>query len=177
MISVKNEQFRLFWAVVINGGLLAVFYQGQIFETFFSGITTKLALSTAEFLKISGLAATAQGNLILTPGTVYEVSYLCTGFLLIAWLAVFMLASFAPPRFKISGIVIGSLSLLVLNQIRIVHVILVGETDPEMFQLVHDIYWNGALILFVLVFFSIWRRWIPYQKGKTRPEFFRHKMA
>lgn len=168
MSAPGSDRLRLLWALVVYGGVVAVVYREQVLGPLLGTVTAQLALTSAALLQSLGISVTTEGNLLLTSSTMYEISYRCTGVLPISGLMVCILASRAPGRIKAAGIVVGALLLIILNQLRIVHVIMIGSSDPDMFRLAHDVYWNSAMVLSVLMIFAFWKKWARYKGGREQ---------
>lgn len=169
----KTERYRLFLALVVYVAIITVTYREEMVGMLLAGVTAQLAVTTASLLDLFGLAAVTEGNLVvLASGTVFEVSYRCSGFLPITCLIVCILASYARPHAKCTGIVLGILVLLALNQVRVVHLILIHTHHPAWFQIAHNVLWGIAPVVAVLGMFAAWRVWLHQQAGREQRRHF-----
>ncbi len=171
MPVLNTERKRLFLAIGVYAAVIAAAYREEIVGVLLGGVTAQIAVSTAALLKLFGLTAAADGNLVvLASGMTFEVSYRCAGFLPITSLIVCILASHARLAAKITGIAIGVSILLALNQVRILHLILIHANHRAWFQFSHDVLWGSVPIFAVLVIFAGWRvRLQPQASGEGRP--------
>ena len=164
MALLGTERYRILGALAAYVAVLAVVYREEFVGKLLGGATARLADMTAALLELFGLTAVTQGKLIvLASGTTFDVSYRCSGFLPITCLAVCILASRARPAAKLAGIAIGVVVLLALNQVRILHLILIHTNHPAWFQIAHDVLWGSAPVLAVLAVFAGWRVWSRQQ--------------
>lgn len=161
MPTGKTDGGRLLLALAVYTGIVALTYREAVFGPLLAEVTSTLALTTAALLREVGLDAIAEGRtVLLASGTVYDVSYRCTGVLPITCLSVCILASHAGPRAKLAGIGAGTAVLLALNQVRIVHLIWIHEVDTPFFRFAHDVLWGTVPVLAVLGLFAGWRIWL-----------------
>lgn len=158
MPVLSSERWRLFLALAVYATLMAVIYQEEVVGLLLSGATVQLGVTTAALLKLFGLTAVTAGNLVvLASGTTFEISYRCSGFLPATCLIVCILASHGRLAMKFTGIATGVSILLVLNQVRILHLILIHAADPAGFQFAHDVLWGSVPVFAVLGIFAGWR--------------------
>jgi len=156
----RKERRRLGWTLGAFICLLFLIYRASILDALFAGPASAVAQLTVLLLGQGGFAAVSEGNLVVLPsGVIYEISYRCLGILPVSFLAVCILASAGRPSDKLVGIFGGAAVLLSLNQVRIVHLIVLHEASPEAFGLMHDVVWGTVPVLGILLLLSGWRCW------------------
>ncbi|MGB0838617.1 MAG: hypothetical protein ACPGXL_00680 [Chitinophagales bacterium] len=69
---------------------------------------------------------------------------------------------FAPfaSKFKLPGILVGTLFLLSINFIRIVSLYLAGAYYPDYFDLLHEDIWQVGFIMLAIMSWLIWVNWV-----------------
>jgi exosortase/archaeosortase family protein len=83
--------------------------------------------------------------------------------------ALFVAAVLAFPacvRFKLPGVVIGAISLALINLVRIITLFYTGIYFPRAFEIMHVDVWQPIFILLALTFWIFWAWWAT----KPRPE-------
>ena len=159
MAFLGSERGRILGALAGYVAVLAVFYREEFVGRLLAGATAWLAEATAAWLEVFGFSAVTDGKLLTLAGTTFDVSYRCSGFLPITCLAVCILASHGRPAAKLIGIAAGAVFLLALNQVRILHLIVIHTEHRAWFDLAHDVLWGAAPVLAVLAIFALWRHW------------------
>jgi exosortase/archaeosortase family protein len=124
----------------------------QAFERF-----RVLNASSASFLlKCFGFESLSQGVTLFCDGIPISVAKGCDG---TQALSIFVMAVLAFPSgwlAKLTGIVLGSLSILAVNVFRVASLAWVGAKMPEHFVLVHANIWPVAIVFWALFAWSIW---------------------
>ncbi len=70
-----------------------------------------------------------------------------------------MVASPVAWRAKLPGLLIGTVSLLVINLIRIITLFAIGVHFPRAFHLIHFEVWQALFIALAIIFWAIWVQW------------------
>lgn len=70
-----------------------------------------------------------------------------------------------PLRLKWPALIFGSLSLFVLNLVRIISLFLVGVYVPQAFNLMHVQIWQTAFIVLAILAFILWLLWALPRKA------------
>jgi exosortase H (IPTLxxWG-CTERM-specific) len=83
----------------------------------------------------------------------------CTGLFEAVILASAVLAYKATWVERLQGIVFGTLTLYLLNVLRIAFLLIVGRYFPNLFDFAHVYFWQTLLIVFIT---AIWLAWIHY---------------
>ncbi len=73
----------------------------------------------------------------------------------------------APFITKLWGIVIGSITILILNFIRIVSLFFIGIYYPKVFDVMHLDVWQALFILLSLLLFVLWLQWVSQRLRKV----------
>jgi archaeosortase B (VPXXXP-CTERM-specific) len=131
---------------------LSVRYNAQMLR-FMAATASAVGLG----LKVLGQAVTVDGRYISTPGISVEVIEECTGAyeIIIFWAAV--LAYPARWRARVIGLFGGMIALLLINVLRMMLLVAVGNRWPQSFQFMHIYFWQATLILMIV---SVWILWI-----------------
>lgn len=104
------------------------------------------------------------GNILSIPGFAVQVLDMCNGVeaTIILWAA--MLAFPSPLGYKCKGLFIGTLSVHVLNILRIISLLYLGAYQREWFDFVHWYVWDALIMLDIVVVFLAWIRLMPIQE-------------
>lgn len=121
---------------------------------------------TARILAALGEDAVANEAVVSTPRFALEIRRGCDA---VDPISVLIAAIFAFPttlKHQISGVVVGSLWLTLLNMLRIVSLYYVGVHVPAAFDLVHVDIWQPLFLLLAILFWILWvRRLLQKQDG------------
>lgn len=162
-------KFLLIFAI-----LLVVFY---VF-TEFSSIYRKrfvpwhlhsIARVSGYVLAILGQDTTVTGASIFSPRFSVNIVRGCDAVEAIALYVCAVLAFPLPFLKKLSGIIAGTLLLLILNLIRVVSLFLIGTYSTRIFDLMHIDVWQAIFIFFAVVLWILWLLWATRSQVATRP--------
>ncbi|MFE8032070.1 exosortase H [Thiohalocapsa marina] len=105
-------------------------------------------------------------NVLSIPGFAVQILDMCNGVeaTLLMW-AVF-LAFPAPWRYRLLGMLLGTLGVHAVNILRIVSLLYLGVWKPDWFHWVHWYLWDALIMLDILLIFLAWLHWMP--AGKDR---------
>lgn len=67
-------------------------------------------------------------------------------------------------RCKITGIVVGTLGVVLVNLVRIVTLFMVGAYRPHFFTTVHEELWPGLFVIVMILFVAGWTSWTTRKK-------------
>lgn len=149
---------RLALVFVLVFAALRVVYDSARDTAFERVILDTLTVKTSALLlrNVSPIAVEAQGNVLVSPRGQLMVAIGCEGtesiFLLIAAIASFRAAW----RLKLWGILLGTLFVFALNQIRIAGLFLSFIYKPTWFDALHGFLAPTAIVLAAAAFFFIW---------------------
>lgn len=155
----RKVNFRFVAIMAIFMGIVLPIYRDEILGRILAPFSKLTAQIVVILIHWSGQEAVRIATLICHPdGFVYEISYVCTGFLPIAFLIVAILSYSADLRTKALGLAAGVFLLLVFNLMRLVHLFYLGIHKPAVFDLAHSILWHAFMILAVLGLWFGWTR-------------------
>lgn len=76
-----------------------------------------------------------------------------------------ILAFPAPWKYKLWGILVGFLTVQILNLIRIITLFYIGQWNQTYFEWAHLYIWEALIMLDVLIMFLVWLRYSPRPAG------------
>ncbi len=114
------------------------------------------AATTHGILDLIGIAVTRNGAFLTVGMFTAEVVIGCTGLYVFLILLAAVLAFPASVRAKVVGLGCGAALLFVLNQVRMVTLMLVGDAYPSLFDEAHHYVWQGVTIVVTAVFWYLW---------------------
>jgi exosortase H (IPTLxxWG-CTERM-specific) len=139
---------------------LLVFYVVLSTETVTENVVvpfTEGVVKATAFLLIAARQQIAvAGTVIVTPRFALDVHNGCNGIEAIMVLAAAMLAFPATLRSRISGLVVGSIAISILNLIRVGSLVWLGEYHRSLFDFVHVGVWQTLVILAAVSMFVFW---------------------
>jgi exosortase/archaeosortase family protein len=103
-------------------------------------------------------------NVLSIPGFAVQVLDMCNGVEATIFLWAAMIAFPASFLYTLKGIFIGTLTVHVLNIIRIISLLYLGVYKPEWFHWVHWYLWDGLIMLDILIVFLAWIRLMPIRQ-------------
>lgn len=174
------RQFLQRNSVLVNFYLLigiffVIFYALLHWKISYEYIATSLpvvmARNVAWGLRVVGVQAVATGKNVSMPGFSFQIIYHCAG---IFGMGIYAAAVVAyPSRWweKLVGFAIGLPGLYVINTVRMVALGLIGMRWPEMFDWFHEWMWQGIFIIFVIVFWLLWKeKFVRSDMAAAQPE-------
>jgi len=158
MLPPLSKRFLLSFGTL--AGLTYVLITSPYFmKTIFSAYLGTVSQATAFVLNLLGQHAAATGHLIQSGDFQIEIKYGCDGLDGILLFALASLSFPAPLLQKLSGMLGGAISLLLLNGIRIISLFFLGKYWPSMFHFAHVDLWP---ILYVLISLALWLGWAQW---------------
>lgn len=137
-----------------------VVYRDSILGPLLGSVSELWAQSTGMLLRGIGLDVTRSGTILTdTQGFGIEIYYRCTAVLPVSGLIAGILATHASVRSRLTGIVVGAPLILLVNQLRLIHVYWMGTSDSALFDLAHEMMWPAVETIFVLSVWYVWHRW------------------
>jgi exosortase/archaeosortase family protein len=147
-------------------GLLLVARDGRVGSAL-APAATLTARVAAAVLERTGVAVSRDETVLREAGGfAYEIDASCTGLPLVVLVSAGMLAWGGLRWRAVAGAVVAGALLLGLNQVRLVHLFLVGAYRPDAFGLVHDVVWRLALSVAALAIWLGWWWWV--REGEER---------
>ena len=123
-----------------------------------------IAKGTAGLLGVFGYDATATGGSISSPEFSVQIVRGCDALEPAAAFVSAVLASPVSIWAKLPGIVLGTLSLLAVNLVRVASLFVIGIHFPKAFDMMHYEVWQSAFIVLAVVFWGIWVQWATRRK-------------
>lgn len=118
-----------------------------------------LAFMAGQILGGLGLEAEVTHTLITSGGFAVQVAHGCDAIQICALYSCSVLAFPAPIRRKFRGLVIGIVWLQLLNQLRIVSLVVIGRFYGSHFETAHYSVWPTFLIVVTVGSWIVWVRW------------------
>ncbi|MGH9425407.1 MAG: archaeosortase/exosortase family protein [Terriglobia bacterium] len=115
------------------------------------------------FTSIGGLAlnllsmkAEASGTLLRIEGFAAKIDDVCTGIFVVAIYLSAVLAYPSRPMQKLQGFLLGTVTILFLNLIRVVSLMYVGRYMPDFFETAHLLIWQSLIIFSAVLVWIYW---------------------
>lgn len=151
--------------------LMGLFYTGSVTPIFNQNLIPAYLHFNAKISEII-LEWLGQKNIIVTGATIFsptfsfsiEIKRGCEAIDATALLISAILTSHTPFLLKITGIVLGTLLLLILNLARIIGLFFTGIHYPQLFKIMHIEVLPILFILFATLFFVLWLMWATQHK-------------
>ena len=103
-----------------------------------------------------GLDARLVRDLIVTGEFSVRIVSACTGVFVFFILLAAVLAFPAGWGSRLRAIALGGLLIFVLNQVRIVSLIAIGQSYPSLFEDAHHYVWQGVLVVVTAIYWYWW---------------------
>lgn len=118
---------------------------------------TEAVVSAAAFLlRTFRESIDVVGTIIRAPHFALDVRNGCNGLEAVMVLAAAVLAFPATFRSRLAGIVLGSAAIEVLNLVRVISLVWLGEHHHDLFDFVHVGVWQSLVILVAVAIFLVW---------------------
>lgn len=125
----------------------------------FAPFTVLTAQWTAFMLAAIGLPVMREAaTLVHAGGFACEIDVACTALIPAVLLAAPMAVLRATPRARLMGIILGTLLVVLVNQLRLVSLVWLGVHAPGYFDVAHNLLWPVLLILTGSGYGLIWLR-------------------
>jgi exosortase/archaeosortase family protein len=128
------------------------------------------AKAASAILIILGQDTTAMGSSISSPVFSISVKHGCDAIEPTAVFISLILAFPAPFFKKVPGILIGGVSLLAINVIRIASLFLIGVYYQKLFHVAHTDIWQVLFIFLAILFWGLWMQWVTQSKELEHEE-------
>lgn len=156
---------RRFLILFLLGGLIAygLVYLPPVREHVIGPFTVIITQLSGWLIKLFGGQVWMHENMLSIPGFSVQVLDMCNGVeaTIILWAALFAFPATWP--YKLKGVLIGTLTVHVLNIIRIISLLYLGAYKQEWFHWVHWYLWDALIMLDILIFFLVWLRLMSVQ--------------
>jgi exosortase H (IPTLxxWG-CTERM-specific) len=133
--------------------------------------TSALTSVSAFLLQSFDSSVVASGKVLANMKSGFSVSVEagCNGIEAVIVLLAAMLAFPAPWRHKLAGILIGALTIQVMNLIRVISLFYIGQWSRDVFVWMHLYVWQALIMLDVLVVWLVWIRMLPRDNPPDLP--------
>ncbi len=131
--------------------------------------TTGLAHVSVALMRLLDTTVIAQGDEIVDAlrGGGIKIVAGCNGVEAVLILVSAVIAFPAPWRHKLAGIGLGFVAIQALNLVRIVSLYYLQRWNYVWFEWFHLYLWQALIILDALVFWLLWLRWLPRERGAS----------
>lgn len=128
--------------------------------------TAALANLSASLVQPFDGTAASSGKILYNTESGFAVSIEagCNGVEAMLILIAAMLAWPATAKQRLAGIAVGTLSVQVLNLLRIITLYYLGQWSPMLFEWAHLYLWQALIMLDVLVVWLLWLHWMGREK-------------
>ena len=146
----------LFFVVVFN---TKIFY-----ENINVPFTSFIVMTSSFLINLFGGASSVNGTHLSTPQFGINVVDGCNGIYATAILLSGVIAYPSRVKFKLIGIAVGFTAIFVLNLVRVISLLYLGQYFPDIFKEVHVFVWQPIIILWAIY---IWYLWWKQIEGKN----------
>lgn len=157
--------------ILLFGGLLGVFYAVSLTPFAENRLWPAYLEINAEIsgaiLRIFGETANVDERAIFSSRALLLIERGCDAIHPSALFVAAVLASPVPWMTKLPGIIVGTLSLMVINLIRIVSLFYVKIHYPAAFEVMHVEVWQALFIFLAVLLWALWAMWAL--RGKLAP--------
>jgi len=153
--SRRSEVLRAWlWFV----GSLAVLIQLLIWARPFTDnvLTGWIASVTAIILRVTGFEGVAYGSMIGSSLGAVEIVRECTGVYPSAMYVAAVLAFPTSWLRKLSGILLGLLSIQIVNLVRVISLAYIHKSHPELFETAHLVVWQSLIVFATVLIWTVW---------------------
>ncbi|HUU83831.1 MAG TPA: hypothetical protein VM243_10035 [Phycisphaerae bacterium] len=150
---------------VLMGIFEALWATGTVKDNLFPSYLEANAGAGAWLIRIFGHNAQATGITVSSPAFSIEIARGCDAIEPAAIFLAGVVAFPAPVLSKVWGMLIGTVTLLTLNLVRIASLFFVGIWYPKLFHMMHVDVWQAIFIFLAILFWVIWALWATKPKA------------
>lgn len=144
---------------VLMVAFIAFFYGWFSKSDYFTSYLIANAHFAAGIVRVFGYEPQIKDTLIYMPGCALDIKRGCDA-ILASGLFILGIAAFPSTMTeKLPAMLIGTVALAILNQVRILSLLLVKKHFPGAFHVVHVDVWQIVFVLVPLVFWLSWAWW------------------
>ncbi len=157
--EVKKSKILLYFIIKFAVFFLlfeACYFNDYLYNHIFFPINKLFAFEASKVLSLIGIPATSSSESISNGVFSISVKQGCDS---IEALAIFVCGVLAFPsamKVKLLGLLYGSLIILCMNLIRLVHLFWIGLYHHDLFDLFHLEIWQGFFIILSIVLWILW---------------------
>ena len=133
--------------------------------------TDFLASASAALVRLVDSNVLAYGNVLqdMRSGRGISVEAGCNGVEACIMLAAAVFAYPAELRARMTGLLVGSVAIQLLNLVRIVSLFYLVQWSARAFEFAHLYLWQALIMLDVLVVWLVWLRWVTRRQYAAEP--------
>jgi exosortase H (IPTLxxWG-CTERM-specific) len=133
--------------------------------------TNFLASASAAILHLVDSGVLSYGNVLqdMRSGRGISVEAGCNGVEACIMLAAAVFAYPAQLRAKMTGLLVGSVAVQLLNLVRIISLFYLAQWSAPAFEFAHLYLWQALIMLDVLVVWLVWLRWVTRRQFAAQP--------
>ena len=166
---MKGSPRRLLARFVVGFGLLmGLFYAASTTDVydayFFQPYLRFIAHVSAWLLLVVGeVGVMAFGSVVVSPKFYLAIGQGCDGIEPTAFFVALVLAFPSRLVSKLPALALGIVSLVALNQIRVVSLFVAGVHHPSLFHTLHVDVWQVVFVLAAVGCFGLWLAWSAWR--------------
>ena len=164
-IFIKHKGLR--GGIIFSGLLIGVCWLLSLkfvmlfIKTYF---TDSVAIHTSFLLNCIGLNVVPNGITLCGHGFSVEIRYGCNAIYEIMVFSSAIIASPIKIKEKLSGVIFGSLTIYLLNLVRVILLFISGDYFPKAFDILHE---NVSQNIFILCLVILWIFWVSRSSRTT----------
>lgn len=152
------------------GGLLILFvilFNNKIFYWHVNvPFTSFIVLSSSFLINVFGGTSSVNGTHLSTPHFGINVVDGCNGIYATAILVAGVLAYPARWKHRLLGVLIGFVAIFLVNLIRVISLLYLGQRFPDIFKEIHIFVWQPIIIIWAIYVWYLW--WNKIEGRKIR---------
>lgn len=133
-------------------------------------LSLTLARVSVHVLGLLGVPASSNGAVIDSDGFAAVIVQQCTAIEIILVFGAAVIVWPVSLRARLWALVLGVLSLCVLNLVRVVSLLLIGANFPEHHDFAHLAVWQTVMAFAALALWLLWAQWAYNDKGAAGSE-------
>ena len=154
---IRNGIYRTAGIFIACTGILwALINLSWIITYLIEPLSSSLAWIVTAILQLLGQPVHQMGLFVNSPLINLEVTPVCTGIFQIVVLIGGLVAWSTSGRERVRGIVIGTSLLMGINIFRIISIYFSAIIIPDWVPLIHGVFWEVVMVLFVPLFWIYW---------------------
>jgi exosortase H (IPTLxxWG-CTERM-specific) len=131
----------------------------------FEPIVSFYAAASGKILALLGYDISVKGTMICSSGLDLNIKRGCDAIEATALFAAAILAFPVPFRRKIVGLIVGIVTLILVNFIRIITLYIAGHRYPALFNFLHDQIWQVIYIAIAVLLLLLWLQSLRHREG------------
>jgi len=154
---IRNGIYRTAGIFIVCTGILWVLINiSWIITYLIEPLAFSLVWMVSAMLELLGQPVYQRGFFLNSPVINFEVTPAFTGIYQIVVLIGGLIAWSTSGRERLQGILIGTSLLMSINIFRIISIYFSALIIPEWVPLIHGVFWEGVMVLFVPLFWIYW---------------------